>query len=73
MGKGEGKGDRGGKRREVGKGEGKGDRGGKRREVGKGEGKGERWEKVGGGKKGGEDDNGRCAYKYRLHCARFKF
>ena len=35
-------------------------------EVGKGEGKGERWEKVGGG---GEDDNGRCAYKYRLHCA----
>ena len=46
---------------------------GKRREVGKGEGKGERWEKVGGGKKWGEDDNGRCAYKYRLHCARFKF
>ena len=24
---------------------------------------------MGGGKKGGEDDNGRCAYKYRLHCA----
>ena len=24
---------------------------------------------MGGGKKGGEDDNGRCVYKYRLHCA----